>query len=155
MATTSPEQGTDARSMRLLQPRLVVLYLIAKKGKVKNNISELSRLLHYEKDSWTHNMIHSLLDGGFVEPKVIDGVEYLVLTRDGRRKIAPVTLSRFYLPLVIMVLSLVPISWGYEELVGIPVTSIPLVASGVIMLGVAVFLFYEMGKLEKDYFRLE
>lgn len=149
------DQDADERSMRLLQPKLVVLYLIAKKGKVKNNISELSRLLHYEKDSWTHNMVHNLRDGGFIEPKVIDGVEYLILTKAGKRKIAPVTLSRYYLPLVIMVLALVPVSWGYEELVGIPVTAIPLVVSGVIMFGVAIFLFYEMGKLENDYFGLE
>ena len=144
----------EERSFRLLQPRLVVLYMIAKKGKVRNNISEISRLLKYQKDSWTHNMIHSLLDAKYIEPKLFGEVEYLVLTKSGRRKIAPLTLSRYFLPLILVILSLIPISWAFDETLGIPVTPLPLFVAGIGFLVVSVFLWYETGVLERDFFDL-
>lgn len=134
----------------------MVLYLISKKTKVRNNISELSRMLGYQKDSWTNNMIHSLLDDRFIEPKIVEGQEYLVLSRAGRRKIAPLTLSRYFLPLMIALISIVPISWATDELVtGVSVTPLPLLVAGAGMLFLSIFLYYEVGLLEKDYFRVE
>ena len=71
--------------MRLLQPRLHFLYLISKKEKVKDNISEISRLLRYEKDSWTNNFVNELLDEKFIEKVEQNGMVYLRLTTKGRR----------------------------------------------------------------------
>lgn len=142
--------------MRLLQPKLMVLYLISKKTKVRNNISELGRLLGYQKDSWMNNMIHSLLDDHYIESKVVESKEYLVLTKAGKRKIAPLTLSRYFLPLMIGLFSIIPIFWATDELItGIAITPLPLLVAGAGMLFLSVFLYYEVSLLERDYFRAE
>jgi DNA-binding MarR family transcriptional regulator len=145
---------SEDRDMRLLQPKLIILYMLMKEGKVKNNKSELSKLLRYAKTGWTTTMINELLEDDFVRKKTIRGTEYLTLTRKGRRKIAPLTISKF-LPIAMASVALIPFLLAIDEVVlRIPIQPFTLLFSSALILLLAVFFAYETTQLEKEYYRL-
>lgn len=145
---------SEDRSMRLLQPKLIILYLLFKEGKVKNNKSEISRLLRYAKTGWTSTMVNQLLDDGFMRKKTIRGTEYLVLTRKGRRKVAPLTIAKF-LPYSMAAIAIIPFFLALDEVVlGLPIQPLTLLFSAGLILFLAVFFAYETTLLEKEYFKL-
>lgn len=138
--------------MRLLQPRLKILYLIWKKRKVKNNLTELSRVLGYSRDSYVNTMVHDLLNDGFMKVKRKGEIDYLVLTRKGRRKIAPFTLTKS-LPLLMLVVAFLPFWWGLDEVVFKTILApFVLLLAALLLLFVALFLSYATGILEKEFF---
>ena len=144
--------GEEERSMRLLQPKLKVLYYIWKKSGVKDNVSQISRDLGYKKDSWINDTIHSLLDEKFLGKQNRKDGEYFVLTRKGRRKIAPIVVS-WIMPVMIIVLAIVPLTWALDEMVyRIQVQPWIFLAGTIMIMGIGLFLLYEVRLLEKEYF---
>jgi DNA-binding MarR family transcriptional regulator len=152
--TSKSEDDSDDRSMRLLQPKLRILYYISKNGRVKNNLSELSRLLSYAKDTYVNKSVHELINDGYLKTTNDKDLEYLSLTRKGRRKIAPLVLTKF-LPLIIVVIAFIPLTWALDEVMyGIYISPLVLLIATLLLLGIAFFMFYEINKLEKEYFSL-
>jgi DNA-binding MarR family transcriptional regulator len=150
----------EDRSMRLLQPKLVILYTLFKKGGVKNNRSELSRLLNYAKTGWTSTMVTDLQEEKFIEPKKVRRLwnlrreEYLVLTRRGKRKIAPLILVK-YVPLFMALFALFPFLDAFDLLIfGIPIRALDLLTAAAAMIFLALFFYYEASQIEKEYYRL-
>lgn len=148
------ESESEDRSMRLLQPKLIILYLIAKKGKVKNNKTEISKLLSYERAGWTSTQLKQLQDEGFVKTKVTRSTEYLVLTRKGRRKIAPLFIAKF-LPVSMASVATIPMLLALDEIVfGLPIQPLALLITAGAILFLSAFFAYETTQLEKEYFKL-
>jgi len=152
MSVDAGDSTNEDRSLRLLQPKLRILYYIWKRSGVRDNISQISRDLGYQKDSWINESIHSLIDDKFLDVQERKDGNYFVLTGKGRRKIAPVALS-WLMPLMIIVVALMPWSWAMDEMVyKIAVQPWIFVVGTIAIMGIGVFLFYEVRMLEKEYF---
>jgi len=75
----------ESRSMRLLQPRLRILMYVYKRGGVPDNISQLSSILGYVKDSWVNGMVNELIDGKYLQRTKLKGVHRsLSLLKEGK-----------------------------------------------------------------------
>jgi DNA-binding MarR family transcriptional regulator len=147
-------ESDEARSMRLLQPKLKILYYVWKKSGVKDNVSQISRDLGYKKDSWINDTIHTLLDEKYLDRQSRKDGEYFVLTQKGRRKIAPVAVL-WVMPLMIVVIAFIPLSWGLNEMVDrTQVQPWIFLAGAIAIMGVGIFLIYEVRQLEKEYFSI-
>jgi len=151
----SSDSESEDRSMRLLQPKIRILYFVYKTGKFRYNISELSRRLGYSKDSWMNNNVHYLLDNKLLETCENKGIKYIRITREGRRKIAFLIQSRVFI-LVIFSLSLVPAIWSMNWVFfNIPLALLPLLATSLSMLCLAALLLYQNWKLDRYVLQLD
>jgi hypothetical protein len=154
--TSVPED----RSMRLLQPKIVVLYSIFLKGGVPDNKTELSKALHYQATGWTSTMVTELREEGYLQKRKIFSLrklrseECLVLTRKGKKKIAPLALVK-YLPLFMALIALMPFSQALNEiLLHFPIQPLDLTSEAAAIVGLAVFFWYEARLLEREYYRV-
>lgn len=151
----SSDLDSEDRSMRLLQPKIRILYFMWRTGKFRYNISELSRRLGYSKDSWMNNNIHYLLENKLLETCDNKGVKYIRITREGRRKIAFLIQSRAFI-LVIFSLSLVPAIWSLNwAIFNIPPTLLQLFATSLSVLFLAALMFYQYWKLDRNVLQLD
>jgi DNA-binding MarR family transcriptional regulator len=145
----------ESRSMRLLQPRLRILMYVYKRGGVPDNISQLSSILGYVKDSWVNGMVNELIDGKYLQRTKLKGVPSITITPKGRQKIASLILPK-WLALVIAVLSLIPMIWALDvELLHMPVALPAFLTVGIIMFLMSMYLFRSFEKLERSILDLK
>jgi DNA-binding MarR family transcriptional regulator len=145
----------EERSMRLLQPKIRILFYVYKKGKVADNISALARNLSYKKDSWVNNRVNELLTDGYLERVVIGNNSYFRLTEKGRKKIQMVVLPKV-LAAVIALLSLIPLVWAFGETVlKIELSNVTLMIGGIALLSLAFALYFVIDRLENQMLRLK
>jgi hypothetical protein len=152
--------GPEDRSMRLIHPKIVILYGIFLKGGVPDNKTELSKALHYQATGWTSTMINELREEGYLQKRKVFRLrklrseECLVLTRKGKKKIAPLALVK-YLPLFMALIALMPFSQAFDEIVlHLPIEPLDLTSAAAAIIGLAVFFWYEARLLEREYYRV-
>jgi hypothetical protein len=150
----------EDRSMRLLQPKIVILYSIFLRGGVPDNKTDLSKALHYQATGWTSTMVNDLREEGYLRKRKVfrlrklHSEECLVLTRKGKRKIAPLALVK-YLPLFMALIALMPFSQAWDEIIlHISIRPLDLTAAAAAIIGLAVFFWYEARVLEREYYRV-
>lgn len=146
---TNQDSGIDERSMRILQPKIRILYYIYINKKVKDNISLLSKNLGHSKDGWTNTSINELFKNKMLERFVSNDIQYIRLTRSGRQKISPLIRSRTFI-VFIAFLSLIPWIWSIQIIYfNIILTPITLVTSSFLILVISICLIYNEHNFEK------
>jgi hypothetical protein len=105
-------------------------------------------------------MVNDLLDEGYLQRRKVFRLlrlrseDCLVLTRKGKKKIAPLALVK-YLPLFMALIALMPFSLVLNEiLLRLPAQPLDLTSAVAAIIGLAVFLWYEARQLEKEYYKV-
>lgn len=127
-----------------LAPRLRILVHIFFKGKVKNNISELSRTLGYAKDSWINTLINELKEKGFIKESA--DRRFLRVTKSGRKLISPFTRGRSF-SLLTAFMAFIVLYWAISAILfHFQIANEALLATGALL----VFLTIEIRRSQRQ-----
>src|SRR2546428_13992171 len=98
-------------------------------------------------------MLRELLDTHMLEKKEENGVEYLRITKEGKKPIRPLLMLRA-MSYGIIGLALIPTLWGLMQgYLGLPVTTLSLLLSGIFLLLFARWLYQWVERVEKGALR--
>ncbi|MDG6996152.1 MAG: hypothetical protein JRN52_09535 [Nitrososphaerota archaeon] len=146
----SSSDGGERRPARLLQPRQRILFQIYKKGPIEYNVTQLSKGLGYAKSGWTSDLIHELLEKGWLVIIHKNEREFIKITRQGRHQIRHLLIPRA-LVLAIIIIAFLPLSWAAIELdLHTVITPITLLVASLAFLGLGLYLLRQLSYLDKE-----